>query len=143
MRWVRSKFTTESFDEFWNKVAFTNYVQHMIGGRTTTSPSDLRDEYFEMFVSVLDDFEKKHELPIPDIVIVWGCVINKPLKNHKILGHPDCEIEINNDYIFKWKNFNGKDIIFINIYHPSSGQFYTDAEWDKMYFYFKDIFNLD
>ena len=85
MRWVRSKFTTESFNEFWNKVAFTNYVQHMIGGRTTTSPSDVREEYFEMFVSVLDEFEKNDELP--NVVIVWGCVIDKPLKNNDIPGH--------------------------------------------------------
>ena len=144
MRWVRSKSTTESFDDFWDKVAFTNYVQHMIGGRTTTSPSDLREEYFEMFVSLLDELEKGNKLP--DVVIVWGCVIDKPLKNHKIPGHPNCRIEIDDDkegYIFKWKNFNEKDILFINIYHPSSGQFYTDAEWDNMYPYFKDIFNLD
>ena len=146
MSWVRSKFSTESFNEFWNKVAFTNYVQHMIGGRTTTSPSDVREEYFEMFVSVLDDFEKKHGLPVPDVVIVWGCVIDKPLKNHTIPGHSDCRVEIDDDkdgYIFEWKNFCGKDIVFINIYHPSSGKFYTDAEWNKMYPYFKDIFNLD
>jgi hypothetical protein len=144
MSWVRSKSTTESFDEFWDKVAFTNYVQHMIGGRTQTCPSDLREDYFEMFVSLLDEFEKGNKLP--DVVIVWGCVIDKPLKNHIIPGHPDCRIEIDDDkegYIFKWKNFNGKDILFINIYHPSSGKFYTDAEWDNMYSYFKDIFNLD
>ena len=43
----------------------------------------------------------------------------------------------------KGDHVNEKDILFINIYHPSSGQFYTDAEWDNMYPYFKDIFNLD
>ena len=141
---MSGRITTESFNEFWDKVAFTNYVQHMIGGRTTTCYSDLREEYFEMFVSVLDEFEKNDELP--NVVIVWGCVIDKPLKNPTIPGHPDCRIEIDEEkegYIFKWKNFNGKDIIFINIYHPSSGIFYTDEEWDKMYSYLKDIFNLD
>ena len=145
MRWIRGKCNTECFDDFWEKVAFTNYVQHFVGGRTTTHPSDLREEYLEMFVSVLEELEK--EKGLPDVVIVWGCVIDKPLKNCEIPGHPDCKIELNDDtdgYIFKWKNFNGKDIIFINIYHPSSGKFFTDAEWDKMYkLYFKPIFNLE
>ena len=143
MRWIRSRCATEEFNDFWERVAFTNYVQHMIGGRTITCHSDLREEYFEMFVSLLDEFEKGKTLP--DVVIVWGCVIDKPLKNPTIPDHPDCRIEIDEEkegYIFKWKNFNGKDLIFINIYHPSSGKFYTDAEWNKMYPYFKDVFNL-
>lgn len=144
MRWVRSRCATEDFYDFWDKVAFTNYVQHMIGGRIITKPSDLKEEYFEMFVSLLDEFEKNDELP--NIVIVWGCVIDKPLKNNYIPDHPDCKMELDDNkegYVFEWKNFCGKDIFFINIYHPGSGKFYTDAEWDKMYPYFKDIFNLD
>ncbi len=145
MRWIRNKCKTESFDEFWEKVAFTNYVQHIIGGRTTTHRSDLREEYLEMFVSVLEELEKRKGLP--DIIIVWGRVVDKPLKkNYAIPGHSNCKIEIDEEkegYIFKWKNFNGKDIIFINIYHPSYSKFYTDAEWEKMYELFKPILGLE
>lgn len=146
MRWVRSLCATENFDDFWDKVAFTNYVQHFIGVRKNTLPSDLREDYLEMFVSVLDDFEKNKELP--DVVIVWGHVIDKPLKYpyQGIPGHPECCIEIDEEKegcVFYWKDFNGKDIIFINTFHPSYPKFYTDAEWNKMYLVFKSIFNLD
>ena len=97
-----------------------------------------------MFVSVLEELEKGKGLP--DIIIVWGCVVDKPLKKYAIPGHSNCKIEIDEEkegYIFKWKNFNGKDIIFINIYHPSYWQFYTDAEWEKMYEFFKPILGLE
>jgi len=123
---------TEDSQEVYNRVAFTNYVQHILGGRTNTLLSDCREEYLDAFVEVLEDLQ-------PDIVLVWGCVINKPL-----LQTQKFEVEIvdNNDYIFKWKNFHGRDILFFNIYHPSSGYFYTDEEWDKMKTYFEKVLKL-
>lgn len=140
MRWCRGLCATEKFDEFWEKVAFTNYVQHIIGGRINTLPSDCREEYLAMFVDTLEKLK-------PDIVIVWGCVVDKPLKNATIIpGHPECRNimqENSGGYIFKWKNFNGHDITFLNIYHPSSSLFYTQAEWDNVYgLYMKKLFNL-
>jgi len=115
----------------YDRVAFTNYVQHMIGGRTTTRLSDCREEYMDALIEVLETLK-------PDIVIVWGCVIIKPIANYNVENKTLIE---DYPFFFKW-NFNGKDIIFLNIYHPSSSYFYTDKEWENMNYYLNKAFNL-
>ena len=62
-----------SFDDIWGKMAFTNYVQHEIGGRWNTLASDCRAEYLKMFEDTLLTMKEQ-----PDVVIVWGCIVDKP-----------------------------------------------------------------
>lgn len=117
------------FETFWEHVTFTNYIQYMIGGRTRTSSNDLSDDDLIAFCDAIDEFE-------PDIVIIWGCVINKPIKyKDSDEGDPD----FNNDFdesehrhdLFHWQ-FHGRKITFINCYHPSAGIFFGKDEEEKM-----------
>ena len=129
-----------TFDDIWKKMAFTNYVQHEIGGRWQTLKSDCRDEYLEMFEDTLLSMNE-----MPDVVIVWGCIIDKPLKNKKESDKfPDFEntFDESDHYRFKWKNFNGHDIEFLCFFHPSSSDFYSDKEWDFMLDRLEDVFQL-
>lgn len=117
------------FETFWEHVTFTNYIQYMIGGRTRTSSNDLSDDDLIAFCDAIDEFE-------PDIVIIWGCVINKPIK-YKDSDEDDPDF--NNDFdesehrhdLFHWQ-FHGRKITFINCYHPSAGIFFGKDEEEKM-----------
>ena len=129
-----------SFDDIWGKMAFTNYVQHEIGGRWNTLASDCRAEYLEMFEDTLLTMKEQ-----PDVVIVWGCIVDKPLKAKTYSDRfPDFENTFTDKdhYRFKWKNFNGKDIEFLCFFHPSSSDFYSDKEWDFMLDRLEDVFCL-
>ena len=129
-----------SFDDIWGKMAFTNYVQHEIGGRWNTLASDCRAEYLEMFEDTLLTMKEQ-----PDVVIVWGCIVDKPLKAKTYSDRfPDFENTFTDKdhYRFKWKNFNGKDIEFLCFFHPSSSDFYSDKEWDFMLDRLEDVFRL-
>ena len=129
-----------SFDDIWGKIAFTNYVQHEIGGRWNTLASDCRAEYLEMFEDTLLTMKEQ-----PDVVIVWGCIVDKPLKAKTYSDRfPDFENTFTDKdhYRFKWKNFNGKDIEFLCFFHPSSSDFYSDKEWDFMLDRLEDVFCL-
>lgn len=129
-----------SFDDIWGKMAFTNYVQHEIGGRWNTLASDCRAEYLEMFEDTLLTMKEQ-----PDVVIVWGCIVDKPLKAKTYSDRfPDFENTFTDKdhYRFKWKNYNGKDIEFLCFFHPSSSYFYSDREWDFMLDLLEDVFRL-
>ena len=129
-----------SFDDIWGKMAFTNYVQHEIGGRWNTLASDCRAEYLEMFEDTLLTMKEQ-----PDVVIVWGCIVDKPLKAKTYSDRfPDFENTFTDKdhYRFKWKNFNGKDIEFLCFFQPSSSDFYSDKEWDFMLDRLEDVFRL-
>lgn len=129
-----------SFDDIWGKMAFTNYVQHEIGRRWNTLASDCRAEYLEMFEDTLLTMKEQ-----PDVVIVWGCIVDKPLKAKTYSDRlPDFENTFTDKdhYRFKWKNFNGKDIEFLCFFHPSSSDFYSDKEWDFMLDRLEDVFRL-
>ena len=129
-----------SFDDIWGKMAFTNYVQHEIGGRWNTLASDCRAEYLEMFEDTLLTMKEQ-----PDVVIVWGCIVDKPLKAKTYSDRfPDFENTFTDKdhYRLKWKNFNGKDIEFLCFFHPSSSDFYSDKEWDFMLDRLEDVFCL-
>lgn len=130
-----SSMTEQWFDSFWETCAFTNFIQRMIGGRTTTKKNDIREpEDINSFITTLDEL-------MPDIVIVWGCVIDKVLKNY----HPeDCTIlndyKKGDEYLFHW-TYKGKQITFLCLYHPSSSQFYTDQEWSTALRYLEEAFH--
>lgn len=118
------------FDTFWDKVTFTNYVQYMIGNRTTTLQSDVSADDLVAFCDVIDEFE-------PDIVFVWGCVVNRPIKYKE---SDEDDPNFNNDFdgseyrhdLFHWQ-FHGRKITFLNCYHPSYGKFSNAEEQEKMF----------
>lgn len=116
-----------AYYEFWDKVAFTNYIQHMIGYRTTTLASDISEHDMDAFLETLDECE-------PDVVVIWGCVINKPFINFHMPEDPTFvnDFDPKDYYLFHW-TYKGRKITFVSFYHPSSGVFYTDKEWNQMY----------
>lgn len=117
------------FETFWDYVTFTNYIQYMIGGRTNTTAYDISDDDLIALCDAIDEFE-------PDIVIVWGCVVNKPIK-YKESDEDDPGFK--NDFdesdhrhdLFHWQ-FHGRKITFVNCYHPSYGKFSNAEEQEKM-----------
>lgn len=129
-----STLTAARFDSFWETCAFTNYIQRMIGGRTTTKKKDIREkEDMNAFLTTLDEL-------MPDIVIVWGCVIDKVLKKY----HPEDNVILNDydksdDYLFRW-TYKGKRITFLCLYHPSSSRFYSEEQWEIALKYLELIF---
>ena len=64
----------------WSHLAFTNYVQFFLPSDgdsfRTTKASDLSERDFDAFIEVVKELS-------PDIVIVWGCVINTSVNNQK------------------------------------------------------------
>ncbi len=128
----------KDFYAFWDSVAFTNYIQHEIGGRTTTQASDICEDD----LLALDDAIRELE---PDIVIIWGCVVNNPIK----LKREDAEDKtFSNDYdgsehsqyLFRWYIDNRK-VTFVNFYHPSSGHFQRKIERPKMKQFLDEAFS--
>lgn len=113
------KFTlTDSYEDTWSRLAFTNYIQFFLPGATDkfreTRFSDISQRDFEVFIETVDELR-------PDIVIVWGCVINSSLKE-------------NNPYLVSLEELKetewylchilvpGHDhpIAIVNPFHPSS-----------------------
>lgn len=120
----------KKFDDFWESVAFTNYIQHVIGGRTTTKKSDMSENDLLALGDVIRELE-------PDIVIIWGCVVNNPIKQKKD-DFEDKQFENDFDgskdshYLFHWK-IEKRKVTFVNFYHPSSSYFLKDQSNMKYY----------
>jgi hypothetical protein len=114
----------KDYDKVWEHFAFTNYVQFFLpatNGARNTRPSDLSERDFEAFVATLKDLK-------PNIVIVWGRVINEPLLNNKFVIRSD-EYEETKGYVWRLRIPDiDHDIVVINPYHPSSSAWYDDVE---------------
>lgn len=127
-----------NFDDFCKMIAFTNYVQHELGYRTKTKPSDCRKEYLAMFEDVLMSLPQ-----IPDVIIIWGCVIDKPIKcnkNSELFPKFDNTCKSKDSYCFEWKNYAGKDIVFLSFYHPCSNRWFCNTkEWNRMLELLKNV----
>lgn len=111
-------------DDVWNKLAFTNYVQYFLPvnvdefGNKTFAPTlakNLSQRDFDAFIEVVQELK-------PDIVVFWGMVIEKPIRqnNNFIYDLPDC---FNNTegYVCHMRIPNVEhNIALFNCYHPSS-----------------------
>lgn len=111
-------------EEFWSCVAFTNYVQFFLpaqkGKFATTRISDVTQRDFESFIEVLTELK-------PDIVIVWGGVINSFIKEKNPFLLSMSELE-NSEYYVCHINVIGIDhkITIINPDHPSSSAWFSN-----------------
>ena len=116
-------------EEFWDSVAFTNYVQFFLpakDGYAKTLNSDLSERDFEAFVEVVQQLK-------PDIVIVWGSVVNSPVKENNPYLVSRSELEESGYYVCHL-NLPGVDheITVVNPYHPSSPAWFSEREkFDK------------
>lgn len=112
-------------DELWARVAFTNYVQFFLpakGAYAETLSSDLSQRDFDAFIEVVRELK-------PDIIIVWGSVVNSAVKeNNPYLTVPS-ELKAT-DYYVCHIHIPGieHEIAVINPYHPSSSAWFSDRE---------------
>ena len=122
---------TDDYEEIWSYMAFTNYVQFFLpatNGYRETRTTDLSERDYEAFVETLVELK-------PDIVIVWGCVINNRIKQ----DNPDLiqnGLLVSSDWYVCQIAPKGlaTPVTIINPYHPSMSAWYTGFEDFDKYF---------
>ena len=99
-------------EPFWDSVAFTNYIQFFLPDwRTKHRYCSDRDS-----AALMDVIEKLR----PDIIFIWGCVINEHIKTKFA---DDITIIDNTDgYLWNWI-ISDKTIKVVNTYHPTYSGF--------------------
>ena len=123
---------TEDYDTVWEHLAFTNYVQFFLpatnGSFRETTWSDLSERDFAAFTEVVQQLQ-------PDIVVVWGNVINSALKERNPYLVDLKELQ-ETEYYVCHLDVPGVNhpVAVINPYHPSSGAWYSDQEKFDNYF---------
>lgn len=124
-------------EKIWQYMAFTNYVQFMLPADENcyrgTYLSDLSERDYEAFNEVLLELQ-------PDIVVVWGSIINSRLKECNQYLVDIKELQETNSYVCHL-DMPGLDhpIALINPYHPSSSAWYIAMdEFDN---YFTNLIN--
>lgn len=122
---------SNDYDEIWSYMAFTNYVQFFLPapkGYRGTRKSDLSERDYDAFVETLAELK-------PDIVIVWGCVINNRIKQDNPDMRKNGMLERTNWYVCQIvPKGHSSPVTIINPYHPSMSAWYTGLEDFKEYF---------
>lgn len=114
-----------SGNNVWDYMAFTNYVQFMLGstqkGRSRlTYRSDMSERDFAAFNEVLKVLQ-------PDIVVIWGTVINSRLKEENAYIIDPQELSRTESYVCHIQPPGVEHpVALINPYHPSSSAWYGD-----------------
>lgn len=125
------------YEHVWSHLAFTNYVQFFLPatskGFRETRWSDLSERDFESFIDTVKEIE-------PDIVIIWGCVINSRLKEENVYVTDRSNIGNTGGYLCHMKIPGmSKEVTLLNPYHPSSSAWYSAlSTFDK---YLKQALN--
>lgn len=110
---------TDNYDDIWNKLAFTNYVQFFLpsdgNSYRQTLPSDLSERDYEAFNETLIEIN-------PDIVIIWGCVFNSRVREQNQYLIDKNELLDTEGYICHLQIPEmDHPVAILNCYHPSSG----------------------
>ena len=124
---------SDDYDEIWNHMAFTNYVQFFLPleeGQTfrETRSSDLSERDFLACIETITELQ-------PDIIIVWGSVINSALKERNPYLVDLKELQ-ETEYYVCHLNVPGVNhpVAVINPYHPSSSAWYSgQAKFDQYF----------
>lgn len=122
---------TDDYDEIWSHMAFTNYVQFFLpatNGYRITRKSDLSERDYEAFVETLEELK-------PDIVIVWGGVINNRIKQDNPDMIQNGMLENSDWYVCQIAPKGlATHVTIINPYHPSSSAWHTGYDdFDKCF----------
>ena len=126
-----------NYEYVWSHLAFTNYVQFFLPatskGFRETRWSDLSERDFESFIETVQEIE-------PDIVIIWGCVINSRIKEENVYGTDQSNIGNTEGYLCHMKIPGmSKEVTLLNPYHPSSSAWHSAlSTFDK---YLKQALN--
>lgn len=124
---------SDDYEEIWEQMAFTNYVQFFLPldeGETfrETRSSDLSERDFGACVETIKELQ-------PNIIVVWGSVINSALKERNPYLVDLKELQ-ETEYYVCHLNVPGVNhpVAVINPYHPSSSAWYSDMEKFNHYF---------
>ena len=138
---------TESDENIWDYLAFTNYVQFFVpckkdvGGNLRygkTLPSYLSERDFLAFIETLQELK-------PDIVISWGTTtLSRIREDNEYVSKQDIEECCNKTkgYYCRMNIPKIEHTIFLfNCYHPSSRDWYSC--FDDAAKYMKELLNLN
>lgn len=127
------------YEDFWEYFAFTNYVQFFLpakrGSFRQTHWSDLSNRDFDAFIETLKEIK-------PDIVIIWGNIINGALKEHNkyVTDHKTTLLETGGYICHMTLPETTHEITLLNPYHPSSSAWHSCFNDFKKYL--KEFLNL-
>ena len=126
-----------NYESIWSHLAFTNYVQFFLPSNgenfRTTRANDLSERDFDAFIDVVKDLS-------PDIVIVWGCVINTSVKEDNKFVIDKEMLKANEDYLCHMRIPGvNHDIAIVNPNHPSSSSWHSDKE--RFLYYLSRVLN--
>lgn len=112
-----------NYENVWSHLAFTNYVQFFLPatskGFRETRWSDLSERDFEAFTETIKEIE-------PDIVIIWGCVINSRLMEENAYVTDKSLLGETGGYMCHMKIPGmSKEVTLLNPYHPSSSAWHS------------------
>lgn len=121
---------TSDYEQTWSYLAFTNYVQFFLpaidGNYRKMTFADLSARDFKAFIEVVRKLQ-------PHIVIVCGCIINKPIKSKDYLCDKEM-LEKTQGYLWHLDIPEVTHrISVINPYHPSSPAWYTGLSEFQQY----------
>lgn len=127
----------DDYNGIWNHFAFTNYVQFFLPSNgenfRTTNENDLSERDFDAFIEVVKKLS-------PDIVIVWGCVINSSVKEKNKYVFDKEMLKANEDYLCHMRISGvNHNIAIVNPNHPSSPSWHSDKE--RFLFYLSKALN--
>lgn len=97
-----------TWSSIWQRLSFTNYVQYVLP-EWQTEKEDLTERDLKAFHMALESTKA-------EIVIIWGCVVNKPIQALAIDRHT---LQETSGYLFQIE-YGGKTIPVVNPYHPAS-----------------------
>jgi hypothetical protein len=110
----------EMLNDFWNSVAFYNYVQKSIEGPRKSPTQQMFKDSETAFFEILNEYN-------PDIIFVWG---KRLWNNLSYNGYSDDKYILDKHggkiYFFKGK---AKNIPAYCIYHPSTSYFYKCTKY--------------
>lgn len=119
----------------WERVAFTNYIQFFVPTiKTYESYMSKRD--FDAFIYTIKKLK-------PDVVIVWGTVVNKALADNEFVVDKQ-ELKDTDGYLWHLEGIPDVNhrITVVNCYHPSS-YWYWYRDLDCFREYLKQAFESD
>lgn len=120
------------YNSIWSHLAFTNYVQFFLPSNgenfRTTNENDISERDFNAFIDVVKELA-------PDIVVVWGCVINSHVKEQNPYVYDKAMLKQNEDYLCHMKVPSlDHNIAIVNPNHPSSPSWHSDKKRFLIYF---------
>ena len=125
----------ESDVDAWERVAFTNYVQFYVPTRDTYEYY-LSDRDFDAFIETVKELQ-------PDVVVVWGTVINKAISDNSYVSNKQ-EVIDTGGYLWHLEGIPEVNhrITIVNCYHPSSRKYWHN-ESHNLTNYLKQAFEIE